>query len=197
MAGESDADFDVIVKDPLRKGHRDMRQAAIRQLAQKWQTHGIVALDIIAMSLDELHDPVRRTNLFYDLTDGIEISGEQPIDLSFVLPGDTRELVELLCGNFGLWIHDVEVGDLEQKLGKQQLIKRSIRAIYGIAILKGAPYEPSWRKYRPGIVSFLPQYLDTYDLLCGSKKWKLSEILELSHQLCSELTRLGVHMQQD
>ena len=50
----------------------------------------------------------------------------------------------------------------------EQVRKRTIRALYGVAMLAGAPYERSWRKYRDNLLLFAPRLVGAYDhLLAG------------------------------
>lgn len=64
------------------------------------------------------------------------------------------------------WVQRLNTEHLDQDV-IAQVKKRTIRALYGVAMMHGAPYERSWRNYRSGLVEFADHHVSSYDLLIG------------------------------
>ena len=195
VKNESDADLDIIThKTPVR-GHRKKRQILIEKILPKWEKLGIADFDVVAIGKDELHHKDREADVFFCATDSIKIAGDTQFDLNFSLPNTTQELVTLLSGSFKLWIQYIKGGELSQQDSKRQIQKRTVRAIYGLAMLNGAPYQRNWRKYETSIMTYLPNYSKTYKTFIEGGL-KLTESLKIADQVCADLAKAGITLKE-
>lgn len=196
VAGESDADFTIITKEALPEGHQELRKSLLDDLATKWAERGVAKLDVIAVPLEELHEPFRRNVLFFCYSDGVNIEGSDNLDLSFVLPETSQELTQLLNKKFELWIETAKEDGGEDVRYVEQLRKRTIRAIYACAMLQGAPYLRGWRTYGPNIDIYASKYSQLYsNLINNSVPFK--DLVQSSEFVRDELVQSGVKFDKE
>lgn len=189
--GESDADFTIITKDALPEGHQEMRRSLLDELALKWSERGVAKLDVIAVPLEELHEDFRRNVLFFCYSDGINIEGSKDLDLSFVLPETSQDLVQLLNKKYALWVEAAKEEGGEVPSLVEQLRKRTIRAIYSKAMLQGAPYVRGWRTYGNNLTKYADQYSELYSRLIEGTV-DFNDLLASAELIRDELERSGV-----
>jgi len=190
---ESDADISIIIEDDFKDGHREQREALLENIKPKWRERGITKLDVIAVPKSQLHDDFRRNGLFFCESDGIYLPDYPRLDLSFTIPKTNLELVTLLSRYFKLWVDEAltDIHELTKEQIYNQVWKRTYRAIYGLAILSGAPYEQSWRKYTTLIKQYTPNYAKLMSPLLQSNV-PIEEIVTLGKDIANQLQERGV-----
>lgn len=192
--GESDADITIFIGHNFESGHREKREKLLRDILPKWRNRGICKLDVIAVPKPEFHKDARRNGLFFTESDGIFLPGFPRLDFSYTLPKTNLELVEILNRYFKLWILDARnnIPELTKSQIYQQVWKRTYRAIYGLAILDGAPYEQNWRSYPKFIKEYTPQYTETIQQLLYEKAVPLDTIIEIGKNTYEQLEKFGI-----
>jgi predicted nucleotidyltransferase len=168
IPNKSDADYYVVVQST----HNDKeRRGEISRHAQKlsdvWSGEGIVSVDITVIPRDQLSATTNSRTAFIIALDSDLIWGKRQ-DLGWVAARSSAQLAVVFNQRARRRLASIMRRNTEGRVAHkdmQRVKKIGLRCAYGVAMLRGASYNPDYHHYSKTVSNLVPELTDQVAIL--------------------------------